>query len=516
MITFVLRLFFILLVSILTISQSQAEIFYLKDGAVIVGQIDSYSQGIYIITTNFGQINLEKSLVKEIKNINTLPAPDIPVTKQASTITPKTPINPKQTSELLFRVHGSNTIGSSLMPELVTDYLVRLGAKNINKIQGNNAEESTISAFLPNHSEPVGIEIYAHGSSTGFKDLLSKKTDIAMASRAIKNKEVNKLRPDYGDLRTERNEHVLALDGLAIIIHPSNNISSLTKKEMRDIFTGKINNWSQVGEHKAMINVYARDDKSGTYDTFKSLVLGKIPLTYSAKRYESNAELSDDVAKDPNGIGFTGLPYIRQSKALSVTDGGVSIPPTKFTVATEDYSLSRRLYLYAPQDKLSSHAQGFIEYALSKEGQAIVDKIGFVSLSVGIGITKIASPNVSKRYTKLTSNAERLNTTFRFRSGSSNLDSRGFKDLSRLASYIKDNGYIYRKLLLLGFTDNVGDKNINLKLSENRAASVTKALRRDGISKIGVYGFGEENPIVGNETNAGKEKNRRVEAWLEK
>ena len=103
-----------------------------------------------------------------------------------------------------------------------------------------------------------------------------------------------------------------------------------------------------LGGNSGAISIHARDDKSGTYDTFKSLVLDplNLKLLAAAHRYESSTELSDAVAADPGAIGFIGLPYVRRSKVLGISAGAGNPPivPTQFTVGTEDYPLSRRLY----------------------------------------------------------------------------------------------------------------------------------------------------------------------------
>src|SRR5262249_51894303 len=140
------------------------------------------------------------------------------------------------------------------------------------------------------------------------------------------------------------------LDGIAVIVNAANPLRSLSKDEVRRIFSGEINDWQQAGRSDAgSIRVLARDEKSGTWDTFKNLVLGATPLASSAQRIEDSRQLSDRVATDRNAIGFVGLPFVRSAKALAVSDAGTRPTfPTALTVATEDYPLSRRLYLYTP------------------------------------------------------------------------------------------------------------------------------------------------------------------------
>ncbi len=151
-------------------------------------------------------------------------------------------------------------------------------------------------------------------------------------------------------MRSAESEQVIAIDGLAVIVNPANPVQSLSVEQVARLFAGEIVNWRELGGANAAVELHARDDQSGTYDTFKELVLGsqgKV-LGSSAARYESNDALSQAVSTRPGAIGFVGLASVGQSKALAITDGDSQpMPPSTALVATEDYPLSRRLFLYA-------------------------------------------------------------------------------------------------------------------------------------------------------------------------
>ena len=176
-----------------------------------------------------------------------------------------------------------------------------------------------------------------------------------MSSRAANKDEIDKVTAQYNiNLRAPGNEHVLALDGLAVIVNPDNPVKQLTLDQIARIFSGEFTNWKDVSLNglDRPIKVHARDNKSGTYDTFVALVLAppdqpKRQLTPQATRYESSESLSDAVAKDPGAIGFIGLPYINKNHPLNIASTcGLLSGPSKFTVKTEEYPLARRLYLY--------------------------------------------------------------------------------------------------------------------------------------------------------------------------
>lgn len=415
-------------------------------------------------------------------------------------------------AEMILRLHGSNTIGAELGPALAKQYLeTKLLAKNVRYLPSDKPQEGWVVGEDSKSGSPIEIEIHAHGSSTAFQDLDAGRTDIGMASRQIKTSEVSRLRK-IDDFTSVNSEFVVGLDGIAVIVPRTNTTQFLSKQQLTDIFSGKITNWRQLGQPGGPIHVYARDDKSGTYDTFKSLVLGKrASLVADARRYESNAQLSDDVAADPHGIGFVGLPYIRNSRAIPISDGDSKARyPSEFNVVTEDYALSRRLYLYASSKSANPHVHDFLSFAVSQQGQQIVLDNGFVSQNLYLQNLEIGQ-NYPEEYRTFVQQAKRLSVNFRFRQDSLELDSRAIRDLDRVASYIRDHSQI-RKVMLFGFSEDTGIPIYDISLSESRADMVERALHKRGVVVHHVRGYGAIDPVS---VNTVKHKNRRVEVWIE-
>jgi glucose/mannose transport system substrate-binding protein len=287
----------------------------------------------------------------------------------ASTPVPPAPMRP--VSSVALRLHGSNTIGKELAPALCEDFLKFEGATSVQRKPGPKEDETEIEAVLPNESsEPLTFEVHAHGSKTAFEDLAAGKCDIGLASRQIKSDEAQKCSlAGLGDMLSPACENVLGSDGIAVFVNKSNPINVLTREQIADIFSGRVTDWSQIGGNPGPIDLYAPDDKSSTFDTFKSLVLGTKPLSPRAGRYEDSARLSDEVAADSNGIGIAGMAFVRGSKALALSEGGARpLLPTPFTVATQAYPLSRRLFLYIPANPQNKWTRKFVEFALSEVG----------------------------------------------------------------------------------------------------------------------------------------------------
>lgn len=413
----------------------------------------------------------------------------------------------------LFRVHGSNTVGEKLTPRLVESYLMGRGATDIKTEQGKVPTEKAVSAQLNGRIE--FIEIHAHGSSTAFTDLLQGNADLGMSSRRIKETERELLLGKSGDLTEAGSEHIIGLDGLAIITHPQNPIRQLSLPELVKIFSGEVTNWSELGGKDLPISLYARDENSGTWDSFKSMVLdpAKVALASTAKRFESSTELSDWVAKEEGAIGFIGLPYVRRAKllAISATKTSKAILPTHFTVSTEDYPLARRLYFYLPQKNINVDAEEFVRFSATERGQSIVEDIGLVSQNIKTG-QPFNNNFYPEEMRSLTARSQRLSINFRFKDGSDELDTKSISDLDRLVKYVEINAP--KRVQLFGFSDSEGDKAQNIELSLRRAKVVEQHLIARGIYPLVARGMGEEAPLASSKSEEGRRMNRRVEVWI--
>ncbi len=305
----------------------------------------------------------------------------------------------------------------------------------------------------------------------------------------------------------------MGIDGIAVVVHPSNPLSQLRTADVARIFSGEINNWSQVGGPDKAITVYARDNQSGTWDTFRKLVLGKTyKLTSTAERFESNTTLSGRVADDSAAIGFVSLNTIGRAKALAIAAGETrALNPERLTVATEDYALARRLYLYLPGVEPNAYARDFMSWVIGVQGQEIVDRVGYISQNIKPLLADIsATPN---SYKNLVQDSQRLSVNFRFHDGKAQLDNKAQQDVKRIVEFMKSNP---GNLLLVGFAEGNGGSYSQL-LSKLRAKVVRRALIRAGVSRrhLDLYGYGKYLHLSDGNDQSAKVKNRRVEVWFE-
>lgn len=424
--------------------------------------------------------------------------------------------NPPSAGVPVLRIHGSNTVGSKLAPALVEGFLRKKGTAAISIDPKSTMLEKHLIFQMPNSANPGAVEIHSHGSKTGFISLANATCDLAMSSSEVrKDVHAELMDKGVGDLRTPACEHVIGLDGLAVIVHSGNPVSRLNKDQIAEIFSGSVTDWSHFGhENGGPIRLYARDANSGTFESFHSMVMGNKSLSPDAKRIEDSMDLSERVSNDLGGIGFVGLPYIKNCKALAVGDGECApLMPTAFTVATEDYALSRRLYFYSAPIPSAAWAREFVEFCLGSEGQEIVSRSGFIKQAIDPHGIKVP-PAAPQAYVELAKGAERLSLSLRFHPNESQLDTKASRDLDRLVSALGRPELEKAQIILIGFSDASGDTSIDLERSRKFAALVSSELEVRGVRPKAIEGVGSILPIASNSTSVGRTKNRRVEVWI--
>ncbi len=228
----------------------------------------------------------------------------------------------------------------------------------------------------------VNAAVTGGGSGTGIAAMIAGTADIAISSRTMKEKEINKAKQNG----IEPFEIKAALDGLAVVAHPSNPVSQLTIEQLSDIFTGKIKNWKEVGGNNLQIVILSREINSGTHVYFKEHVLRKgdeksvEEFSPMALLMSSSQAIAEEVSQNPNAIGYYGMGYISpKQKVISVAKDANSpyAAPVMENVRDNSYPISRPLLLYT-KGQPQGIVKAFVDFALSAEGQEIVRKTDFV------------------------------------------------------------------------------------------------------------------------------------------
>jgi len=221
----------------------------------------------------------------------------------------------------------------------------------------------------------VNITVSESGSGIGAKSLINGTCDVADMSRFMKDKEF-KAAVAKGVLPVA---HVIAMDGLPIIVHPSNPVKNLTIEQVRDIYRGKITNWSEVGGPNVKIVKVSRDTNSGTYETFNHVVMQGDKIAADVEHVGSNGAVRQRVQSTPAAIGYAGLGFVdRTVKALTIN----GIEPNRETVSSGVYPIARPLFMFTNgYPKLGTPLHAFVTLHLTRDGQEIIEEIGFVPVT---------------------------------------------------------------------------------------------------------------------------------------
>jgi phosphate transport system substrate-binding protein len=230
----------------------------------------------------------------------------------------------------------------------------------------------------------VNVAVTGGGSGTGIAALINGTCDIAESSRAVEEKEIKQA--EAKGIRF--NQEIVALDGIAVVVHPSNRIKNLTMDQLREIFMGNIKNWKILGGPDWPIVLLSREVNSGTHIFFKEHVLrrgkkkAQEEFSPAALMMPSSYAIAEEVANNENTIGYYGMGYISpRQKVIAVAKDAQSpfVEPTLPAVRTNAYPISRPLYLYT-NGTPEGIVKEFVDFAYSKEGQEIVKKIDFVPI----------------------------------------------------------------------------------------------------------------------------------------
>jgi phosphate transport system substrate-binding protein len=230
----------------------------------------------------------------------------------------------------------------------------------------------------------VNISVTGGGSGTGIASLINGTTDIANASRKIKESEID----DAIEQGITPNEIVVAKDAIAVIVHPSNPVDRLTIRQISDIYSGKINNWLEVGGEDRPIVRLSRETNSGTHVYFLEVVLrlgkkeDKTLFSTDTLLMPSSEGISVEVSQNPNAIGYDGLGYVTSHMkmiAVAKENEGPFVLPSSQTANDGTYPIARDLYMYTAGEPTGA-LKAYIDFLFSPEAQKIVNDLGFVPI----------------------------------------------------------------------------------------------------------------------------------------
>jgi phosphate transport system substrate-binding protein len=256
-------------------------------------------------------------------------------------------------------------------------------------------------------------------------------------------------------------------------------------------------------------------------------------ISPAAARYESSEQITDEVEKDPQAIGFIGLAYVRNNHAVAIGGRcGLATQPARYTVQTEVYPLARRLYLYTVGRPTDHWTRRIIDFSVSDKAQEAVTDAGFIDQSVSLEPAAVRADwlaqlaaipgtgvpgGVQKQFSETVKRVARTSVALRFAPASTVLETKSQADVGRLARFLKSAAAKSRPFSVVGFSDSSGSLQGNMSLARQRALAVAAALSKYGVpvSNDRILAFGPAGPVACNDDERGRAINRRVEIWLD-
>ena len=245
-------------------------------------------------------------------------------------------------------IKGSDTLGAKLVPQLAEEF----------KAQNSDAT----------------FDIAAEGSTTGIAAIIDGTAQIGMSSREAKPAEIAAAKAKGVEMKPV----TVAYDGLGVIVNAANPIKGLTKRQVAQIFTGEVRDWSAVGGTGGKMSIYTRNTSSGTYSDWKELAMNKRDYAPSAQKMAGHEQIAAEVGKNANGIGYVGLAYMSAPGIKILPIDGVM--PTGDAVRNKSWIYARPTFYYTNGEP-TGLAKQFVDFTLSAAGQKIVDNVGFVGVA---------------------------------------------------------------------------------------------------------------------------------------
>jgi phosphate transport system substrate-binding protein len=389
------------------------------------------------------------------------------------------------------RMKGSDTIGGALGPALA-------------------------DAFSQRRPD-VTVTVEALGSSTAFGGLFDGSADLGASSRPVNAKEI----AEAQRLGVALVETVIGYDGLAIIVHPDNPIAALGIDEASRLFRGEVTSWRELGGPDLPVRRLSRPTYSGTYEFFRDKVVrrgdSKAPGELAADTHflESSREIAEAVAADPGAVAYAGLGWVGtgvRAVPIRAGAGGPAIAPTVDTVRDGSYPIYRTLLVYtrgAPR----GDAAAFLAFALSKDGQALTEKHGFVAPGPGAEAELAALIATGGSGAEPAAAAPTLVTRIGFAASSSTIAAADRAALRALGQELRPGGV---RLLVVGNADAEGARTSHDAIAAARAKAVADVLRQAGVpaDRITVEAAGSSRPLESNNSRSGRSHNRRVDVFV--
>ena len=415
-----------------------------------------------------------------------------------------------------LRIHGSNSIGTTLMPALVEDWLASMEYRQVRRVPRT-------PALMEIHAErdgmPLVVEIGKQGATPGFAALVRGDAELAMLARQPDARERD-AGWQLGDLASPDQEFVMALNGATVVVHRDSPLHRIDLAQLRALLDGRVQDWSQLGRGAGAVRLQLGPERAGLEDFLRERVTaGRAPRNAHLQRHADLRAALRAVARDPGALAIVELttPLPAGVRALAVADGGIAVAPDAGGVRSRDYPLVRPYTLYGGQ-VMSALGRSFALYTVTPRAQAVVRATGLVALDMAAPVDAGAVPErMPAEYRDAVAGAVRLPLALRFNLGSLTTIYDGYsaQQLERVVAWMKRPENRGRSLSVVGFaSEDPGNRLFATMTSNNRADIVVAYLVERGIPVQRSRGLGALQPLAAGDDERARRRNERVELWL--
>jgi len=488
-----------------------------RDGKVeIVGTLLGYDGEFYRVETKFGELTIDGSGVL--------------------CDGPGCPSLTNFVAEVVFS--GSSTMAEVLLPGLIEGF----AQYNSLTAQRTTMTESRFEYSLSDTDTGAPVARFTFrvsNTDNGFADLLANDADIVMALREIRPDErTQAYEAGMGDMTGRSRSRVLALDAMVPVVAPDNPLDRISTPDLARVFAGEITNWSDLGGPNAPIALHLSSQGSGLAQAVEDRLLkpGKLNLSGDITRHDRSSSLARAVVDDPFAIGLASFAESGAARVLTLTGAcGFSLSANRRSIKTEDYPLTSPMFLYLPARRLPKLAREFLVFTNSPQAQLVIRQSGFVDqapeqISLDAQGDRLANAiraageevplDEIQRLITLIEPMTRLTTSFRFETGSTRPDAQSRANVAQLARALETGTYDGKQLVFVGFSDGDGPASGNKRIAAKRAQAVRDAVLALAETAnpervmIEVAAFGEALPMACDDSDWGRQVNRRVEVWV--
>lgn len=426
-------------------------------------------------------------------------------------------------------------VGNTLMSAVMQEYATAKNLK-VTSSAGSNAGQTQLLVGDERGQAVAEVSVQEFSAQDAITDVIEGRSDFALVRQALSNEELNKLTKS-SDWSTSLRRNTIALDALSFVGHPSNPLDAISIDVLRDVMSGQVKDWSEIGGPNGAISIHTLSDDAELSGMVSASLLGGQSVGGSRQTHETLDDLINAVNNDP--LAFAAIYRSQQQDLVGMELTGacnIFYGTSDFSVQTGEYPfpLTWQLF-YNPKADSASLASNLIAFLQTDEGQRTLASQGLLSQELRTQAMKDqgdrvlttalandfgrAGTTTIERYLSGVSESRRLSTSLRFNSGSSTPDDKALEDIKRISSIVRRPEYANYTVQLVGFSDSYGNFQANLGLSESRASAIRSLLLAENrgwleADDVKVVGAGPIAPVACNDTNEGRSLNRRVEVWV--